>query len=659
MKRLVSLAFVFALAGGCKCNDGLNPASAGFRVDPQSLDFGRVLEGTVAKQTLNVIATGTAVVDVDVTVEGNAFGSPGNLEVPGGGQGSLVITFNAPDGEVTGKLTLLARGSKTPVTVALHGVGVRPKVCTPSAPCKLSNYSLEADACVESDAPDDSLCTPSSLCLQDGHCHQGQCQGTTRSCDDHDACTDDSCSEQLGCVNTPHTCPVPTQLCQVTTCDPSSGCGFKQASDLTPCGPIACDNASLCFSGSCKQVTAPNGFICAPATPCQTESSCQNGECVHPDAGVMFPSFAVALSGPPPPGRPTVLSFNNNVYFVLCGLGDGGESCALSSYTPNGFLRWTTPLDAGSAVLADVSAAGALVLEPGQVELVALGSGASTAWPVADAGVAGTAATAAEALLLTPASLSVLSDAGLSQQMLATQASVLAVDELGQRWLWDPDAGLLSTFDGDGGLVQRLLAPGSSTVATAEGAFFAGHASLCLADGTVTAPAWSDDAGLVQEPLARPVMMGFGEAVSFHRQCDDGGTGCGDDARSVWARGLSLADGGELWRVAVTDAGSFGRVEEAALFNTPNAFAVLLQRDGGAVTQTFLEAYVLGQLSLSCPFPDDLEVQGALFDGSTLWLMANRAGMGWRLERYPLGAWPMSRTGWPVSDGVSGQRRAR
>jgi len=163
----------------------------------------------------------------------------------------------------------------------------------------------------------------------------------------------------------------------------------------------------------------------------------------------------------------------------------------------------------------------------------------------------------------------------------------------------------------------------------------------------------------VYEPLERPVMMGWSEAVVFHRQCEDGGGACGDDARSLWARGLSLDDGGSQWRALLGDAGSFTRIEEASLFASPDAFAVLLQRESGAVTQTFLEAYVGGALWLSCPLPDETALRGALFDGNTLWLLANHADAGWKLERYPLGAWPLSQSGWPVHDGVSGQRRAR
>ncbi|MFT3839843.1 MAG: hypothetical protein QM723_22845 [Myxococcaceae bacterium] len=697
MKQLRLLAALFATAlalHGCRCGGGITPGQAGFRVDPQSVEFGRVLEGTTAMQTVAVIATGTATVDVDIAITGMGFTGPTSLSVPGGGQANLTINFGASNLEVTGSALITQHGGDTPVTVPLHAVGVRPKVCTPSAPCKVSSYDLQSDQCIEGDAPEQSQCTPNSLCLENGRCHLGVCEGTTRSCDDGNKCTDDSCSEQVGCVNTPHVCPSPGELCKVATCDPSSGCGKGNAMDLTPCGGVSCTNAALCFQGSCQNVPPPEGFQCSPETPCQGAGHCHSGDCELPDASVMTPTFTLPLGGTPMPSRPALLAFNGNLYFVLCGIpippGDGGVSdggddagldggtdggadggpdggppdagplfgCVLESYTSNGFERWAAWLDGGTAALANVSASGALVLEPGGSDLVAIGSG-STTWFEVTAAPSGTAATKLAAdLLLTPPSLSIVSDGGLSSQALGTGATVLAIDESDTRWLWEPDGGTLTSLAPDGGLTVRTLMSGAPTLATGQGVVLAGYNSLLLRDGGTVQLNWSDQLGNPYE-LLRPLMVGQDTVTVFDKECDVTGlASCTDDQKLIIAHSHSVDDGGFVYASVVTGAGTYGRVEETAQLD-PFGFAAVVQSEVDGGPYTYLELFAFGSRGLVCPLPDRMQLGGALFNGNNLWLIDSLDGGAWRLESYDLKNLPLSTSAWPVTDGVSGQRRAR
>ncbi len=671
-KFLLTFAFLSSLAG-CRCDGGLNPGQSGFRVSPQSLEFGRVLEGHDAKQTLTLTGTGTVSVDVKVAVEGAGFSAADQLHVPGGGAALLDVGFHASNLEQAGKVSLTAVGSDTPVEVPLHAVGVRPKVCVPSAPCKQSAYSLELDTCVESDAPDDSTCTPSSICLENGRCHQGLCQGTARSCDDHNACTDDSCSEQVGCLNTPHACPIPGEPCKVATCDPGSGCGEGNAPDLSICGAVDCVNASVCFNGGCMTVSTPEGFECAPATACRDKSECHGGVCERPDASVMTPKLSIALSGVPVTSRPSLLAWSGNLYLPLCrvpvnfdgGADDGGVpnsgiGCDLHSYTSNGFERWARPLDAGAGVqLAQVGPQGALLVLPGQLQQFSLGAGDFTSFPFAPQ-LAGTSANAAgEPQLLSPPWLTTLqSDGGWREEQIDAGAEVLATDEYDTRWLWEPDSGVLGSLSADGGLLWRNLPPGTASLVASQGAVLAGHGALVLADGGVVLQQWLDGLGNPVELLTRHTLMGRGEAFAFFRACASGTASCTEDDKEVWARGLSLDDGGELWRGQVGAAGTFTHVEESALLDYPGAFVTLVQSVTDAGTFTYLELYADGTRADVCPFSQDLQLGGALFNGSDLWLLVDR-GAGWQLERYLLGSGLLLQSGWPVADGLAGQRRAR
>jgi len=289
-------AFVALAVSSCRCGPRpVDPVELGLRVMPASVDFGRVLEGDTRDATVTFTATTRVPVSVAVSAGAPFSVSPASIEVPGGGEASVVVRFKAGNGSAEGPLTLTV--GDLMAQVPLRGVGVRPPPCIPSGECIVSTYSLEEDKCLETQAPDDSACDPASVCLEQGRCRQGQCLGVARKCDDDDACTDDACAMDVGCIHTPHQCPAPTALCQVATCDSRAGCGSGPAPDLSPCGAIDCVEANFCFQGSCRRQPTPEGYPCSPAVACLPEATCHNQVCDRVKDADWNPDWSAALQG--------------------------------------------------------------------------------------------------------------------------------------------------------------------------------------------------------------------------------------------------------------------------------------------------------------------------------------------------------------------------
>jgi hypothetical protein len=92
--------------------------------------------------------------------------------------------------------------------------------------------------------------------------------GTPPDCDDGNACTDDFCHLQLGCLHRPFdlaACLAPgardcddLDACTADTCDPGSGCVFP---------PLDCDDGNACTADQC-----------VPGTGCKHTGGCDDGD---------------------------------------------------------------------------------------------------------------------------------------------------------------------------------------------------------------------------------------------------------------------------------------------------------------------------------------------------------------------------------------------
>ncbi len=686
MSRLWLCVALTAVAG-CRCPGGtVTPSEAGFRVDTLEIDFGRVSENGVVDRDLSIASTGTVDITLDLATDAPFFVQT-SVTIPGGSSLTVPVRFIAGTTAVTGEVRISANGAKA--TTKLKGVGVKPKVCVASSPCKNSEYALATDSCIETDKAEGATCTPTSVCLENGECRAGVCQGVARKCDDQNACTEDSCSMEVGCIHTMKSCPAPTAACKVATCDPVTGCGQGTAPDGQICGTLDCINAHLCVSGNCSQVSTPDGFVCGPATPCQGESKCRNQKCVAPDAGIMMPRTIVKLNGTVVNERPSILVHNGNLFFQLCGLPgidagtpdggfDGGAAtdagCGLASFTGTGFERWTVRYpDDLPRRLVYAGSRGVVLLLDGALDVHLLSTGAATHIPLNGQAVPRGVAQGPDfevwAVVNSDAGTRLVrfADGGPFEPVaLDAGASLLAFDELGAAWLYGPDAGTLGsvTAQADAGtfsLSWQTAPAGLSSLNVAERTVISGGTQLLnLQDGGRIGFTWLSDAGAALEVLPRPMVSGFRAGLAFYRACESPVMSCADADKDTWVHAFSLADGRLLWRAKVLPTQVQGRIEEVALAGLdPGAVGVLVQVSFDGGSQAFLQGFADGDRVLLCPMLEGTQLAGAAFTPGSLHALVRRGTGPWQLETYDTGALPLLTTGWPQADGISGARRAR
>ncbi|TSC29379.1 hypothetical protein [Corallococcus sp. Z5C101001] len=697
------------LLGGCQCGDGPNVggASASFRPQDTVVDFGRVLEGTQVRRSLTLVATGRAGVQVEAVTDAPFFVVVSQIVVTGSGTGTVDILFSAGSEPVEGELVLTA--GRTTAKVKLVGVGVRPLPCVPQGECRESRFDLESGLCIESPQADGASCIPSSRCQENGTCQAGVCVGRPRTCNDDNPCTVDSCSPTQGCVTEKVVCPPPRDPCKAGVCDRNVGCKEVDVADFSPCGAVSCQRAEVCISGTCRSVTPPDGFVCAPATPCQDEGTCQEGACVRPDAGDLEAVFSAALGGEPvaEDGGPVLLADDDTVYASVCGEDAG---CWLAAYTDRGLLRYESPYaDGGARTLLAASGAGVVVLAPEALEAYAPRGAGELRWraPLGasvgalDAGVpagvpgtgAGRVALTAEGEVLTYVTWSETPFAGAEARrsrlvMLSADAGVplavgpdepgggaarLAVDAARGAYLYTPWDGRLAFTswappDADAGVAPLSLDAlgagvpgGAASLALASGRLLVGTQAFVDTDGGVLGALDWDGGVRTLSPLAEPVLVSPGGAVghAFALACDrTDGLPCPPEALRTVLRAFRSDDGGGLSEVDVLPSPVLpGVFHEAALLQRDivGVLADVELPDGQR--QAWLEWISSGRKASQCSLPGRVHVAGAVFAGDMLHVALRRDGV-WLLESYPLGGRTESR-GWPLRHASpGGSRRA-
>jgi len=664
-------------------------------VEEKALDFGRVLEGDTARRSVRVLGTGRASVTVSASVRGGPFSlSENEVPIPGASTVSLEVRFLAGNGPAEGTL-VLSSGGRTE-EVVLRGEGVRPLACTPSAQCRQSRFELEPGVCTETVAPDGTACIPGSRCQENGRCQSGVCVGAPRSCDDGNPCTRDACAPETGCVTSPVSCPSSGNPCRVGVCKREQGCTEVDAMDLSVCGKVDCVSARLCFSGTCREVPTPEGFLCAPATPCQGEGHCSAGRCERPDAGELTPAFVQELGGEPSSesGGPVLLTHGGALFASVCG-GDAG--CRLVSYTSNGFLRFETPYPDGVArTLLAVSDAGVVVHEPGALESYAPAGTGAALWRVPlmsleppSAGGALTPSTSAGRTALGPEGevVSLVSWAppapgpgeGATLVVLASDGGVLrsgpvpgfegsarvALDARGGVFLFAAGGPLSRAEPEDAGsgfhtvpLLAEVPDAGAS-LAVAGDWLFAGTRAFVGVDGGLSGTVdWS--AGPREtRPLDEPVLLLDDTGYAFARAClRMDGSACGPDEEGLVLRALEARGGAVRWELPLLTKDAPGMLHEAALVRGGAVSTVTSERLAGGM-RSHVQVFAEGQRLMACPLPGSPRVAGAAYAGRFVYVALERDGAWW-LEAFDLGSLVTVETrGWPQGAGVSGSRRAR
>ena len=681
MIRALGLATLVLFSAGCRCKSPgpVNPVDLGLRVEPASLEFGRVLEGD--RRTLELKLTSITRAPISVTLETSApFSVEPEAEVPGGGDALMHVTFLAGNGPADGGIEL--RVADQLAVVPVSGIGVRAPACIPSAQCIVSTYSLEEDRCIETQAPDETPCETASVCLEQGRCRAGQCLGIARSCDDGNPCTDDACAMDVGCVYVAHQCPAPTEACRVAACDAQTGCGSAPAPDFTLCGSADCVEVHYCSAGECKTEPTPEGFTCAPPIACLPEGTCRNQVCERPVEGDWVPEWSARLSAEP---VGELVASGATVFLSACvtpadagavDAGDAGEAgnadagdadagapdaavpfvCGLTSYTGTGFERLTVPyLDGQPRWLVGATPEGLVVQRDGGLELRSLQTHAL----VRERDFAGTRAqlvlSGDEVWLLADGRLERWSDAGTQQVASVGDAGALA---LGTAFFaWDPTSRALTRIEvlDDGGIdTSRTTGfTDDSSLAVLEDRAVLGGAGVMSMDGSVTNFVLTVDGGPLPtgaRVLGARTLVDTIAANVFYEVCD---AGCAERVQAV-----SIDTGLSLWDAEVFPGGLNARTVLAAQVQfQPGSMAALVRAevDGGAAA--WFELISQGQRRGLCRIGEaNARIEQAVLTRGALVVTARRADGGVQLDSYPLLGLPVSRLGWPQVHGVDGHR---
>jgi hypothetical protein len=209
-----------------------------------------------------------------------------------------------------------------------QGVGV---VCPVNNPCQSGTCSSDG-GCTYANVNDGTSCNDGNACTVTDQCRSGVCLGTALNCNDGNLCTTDSCNSATGCVNavdTSRTCSTGNQcqlneqclsdgrcgggstrscddgnVCTGDSCSPQSGCVFSNADgiscdDKNSCTGtdrcqagvcsgviVSCNDGNVCTNDSCDPATgcvhtnAPAGTPCTDSNVCTTGDRCMSGICV-------------------------------------------------------------------------------------------------------------------------------------------------------------------------------------------------------------------------------------------------------------------------------------------------------------------------------------------------------------------------------------------
>lgn len=712
MDRRLTAALLLTGLGACRCGPDINNVDTRFRVatETQSVEFGRVLENTVVTKPVTLIAE----TRVAVTVAASArapFSVEPVIEIEGGGQLELEVSFRAGNGESSGELVLTS--GRQELRVPLHGTGVRPPACIPSANCRMSSYSLELDKCIETVSPDETACEPESQCLEQGRCRSGQCLGIARRCEDNDACTSDACAMDAGCVHPRIVCPTPTAPCRVPTCDSRTGCGEGVAPDGMPCGGSNCTSSRVCASGACIEIPTPEGTECGPPIACYGAMTCRNKVCVRPDAGTWLPEWSARLEQLPNLDPPALVAFNGALYFTTCerpqasgaidggddggsadagdagvddgsaddggldagledaGVDDGGQvlPCTVLSYTGTGFDRFVLPVPT-QELLAGVGSLGIALRTDAGLVFRSRASGA----------LLGVMATSPVA----PTQYATLSDDGGVVIVVPGDGGshlVIATPTASAPLAFIPAAvshlaaGLDDTVfaASPGGVVWRTRSDGGTWIERVTLAD-AGTSLLATADDVVVASntlvRWAADGGPSIAPMdarvdtalsGREVVVTSSTVFLFFRGCTVLPMSCLPDDEATWVRAFSRSTGAVLWEEKVLPEHTSSKLVDFTALRLPgstdNALAAVVEGE----RPTFANGLVVtldGGRALECQFaPTTGHVLAATFTSGQLVTLSQRWDGGIALEGWSLGALPLELQGWRTSEGVSGQRR--
>jgi hypothetical protein len=275
---------VGAIVAGCRPTT-INPVEASLRVSPRAVDFGQAWTQTTVRTALTVTNDSRGEAQATIVVAGAVFSAPDSLTVLPGDNELVVSATSAQADTFEGQVSLLL-GERVVATVPLSVEFREPPDCGEASECATLRFDRQTSQCVIEPRPDGLSCGAADRCLKDGRCTTGECVGQPVTCDDGDGCTIDVCETVRGCVALPRQCPDPSP-CLVGVCVGDAGCVSTPVPDGTRCGDLgslSCSSVQICLNGQCVERDPPDGYLCAPASPCRGVGRCQDDACVLPVA---------------------------------------------------------------------------------------------------------------------------------------------------------------------------------------------------------------------------------------------------------------------------------------------------------------------------------------------------------------------------------------
>ncbi len=155
-----------------------------------------------------------------------------------------------------------------------------PKGCDSGKACVAGSCDLATGKCAYKNKVPGAPCDDGDACSENDNCNDGDCQGKALSCDDSNACTNDSCDKVKGCLHAVNVSP----CSDGDACTQSDNCAEGQC---VPGAVKVCNDNLLCTADTCNKTTglcffdpaAVNGTPCDDSNVCTLGDKCQNGFC--------------------------------------------------------------------------------------------------------------------------------------------------------------------------------------------------------------------------------------------------------------------------------------------------------------------------------------------------------------------------------------------
>ena len=195
------------------------------------------------------------------------------------------------------------------VSCVSHVCVSSPKDCSDGDACTIDKCNPLGVGCYHEPLcsdPDNLVCNGGSICFVTFPADFGQCFDSVLDCDDHDACTIDSCVEPTGCRHVAVNCN-DGDVCTTDSCNTATGCQHTAVDECchvaSDCPADACTDrrcvASACTDGtprSCDDGDAVTVDTCDPIAGCvhtpDTTTSLPGGGACRTDGDCRAPDDA-------------------------------------------------------------------------------------------------------------------------------------------------------------------------------------------------------------------------------------------------------------------------------------------------------------------------------------------------------------------------------